>query len=93
MPAVQCSPRTGTTEALSERSLRTRIRKELRHVDKTQRGELGRVRDEDFEIVEAIQKRAYELYEQRNKEDGHDVEDWFQAEKEVRAKKHRAAAA
>jgi Protein of unknown function (DUF2934) len=56
-------------------------------------GELGRVRDEDFEIVEAIQKRAYELYEQRNKEDGHDVEDWFQAEEEVRAKKHRAAAA
>ena len=51
------------------------------------------VRDEDFEIVEAIRKRAYELYEQRGKEDGHDMEDWVQAEEEVRAKKHRTAAA
>ena len=29
--------------------------------------------------------RAYELYEQRGKEDGHDWEDWLRAEQEVRA--------
>jgi len=56
-------------------------------------GELGGVRDEDFELAEAIRIRAYELYEQRDKEDGHDLEDWFQAEEEVRGKKHRTAAA
>ena len=56
-------------------------------------GELGRVPDEDLELAEAIRKRAYELYEQRDREDGHDLEDWLQAEEEVRGKKHRAAAA
>jgi hypothetical protein len=30
-----------------------------------------------------IQLRAYELYEQRGREHGHDVEDWLQAETEV----------
>ena len=32
---------------------------------------------------EQIQLRAYELYEQRGREDGHHVEDWLQAETEV----------
>ena len=30
---------------------------------------------------EQIEKRAYELYLERGKEDGHDVEDWLAAEK------------
>jgi len=30
-----------------------------------------------------IQTRAYELYEQRGREDGHELEDWLQAEGEV----------
>jgi hypothetical protein len=30
-----------------------------------------------------VQVRAYELYEQRGKEDGHDLEDWLQAEAEL----------
>lgn len=30
-----------------------------------------------------IHVRAYELYEQRGREDGHDVEDWLQAETEI----------
>jgi len=29
-----------------------------------------------------IRRRAYELYEQREREDGHDVEDWLRAEEE-----------
>jgi hypothetical protein len=30
-----------------------------------------------------IRRRAYELYEQRGKEDGRDVDDWLQAESEL----------
>ena len=30
-----------------------------------------------------IERRAYELYELRGKEDGHDLEDWLQAETEA----------
>jgi Protein of unknown function (DUF2934) len=32
----------------------------------------------------AIARRAYELYESRGGEHGHDLEDWLQAETEVR---------
>ena len=31
----------------------------------------------------AIARRAYELFETRNREHGHDWEDWFQAESEL----------
>jgi len=30
-----------------------------------------------------VARRAYELYENRGREDGHDLEDWFRAEAEV----------
>ena len=36
---------------------------------------------------EIIRKRAYELFEQRGYEHGHDMDDWLQAEAEVTAKK------
>ncbi len=32
-----------------------------------------------------IQQRAYEIYVQRGRSDGHDVEDWLQAEREILA--------
>jgi len=32
---------------------------------------------------EQIRRRAYELYEQRGREDGHELSDWVQAESEV----------
>ena len=31
-----------------------------------------------------IARRAYDLYLARGREDGHDVEDWMQAERELR---------
>src|SRR5260221_3585022 len=31
-----------------------------------------------------IARRAYELYEQRDREDGHDIDDWLQAERDLR---------
>ncbi len=37
------------------------------------------------QISHDVAVRAYELYEQRGKEDGHDWEDWLRAEQEVRA--------
>ena len=36
---------------------------------------------------ELIRKRAYELFEQRGYENGHDVDDWLQAETELTEKK------
>jgi hypothetical protein len=34
-------------------------------------------------LEEQIRCRAYELYEARGREDGHDTEDWFRAESEM----------
>ena len=33
--------------------------------------------------IEAIQRRAFDLFRQRNFEPGHDLEDWFRAEREL----------
>ncbi len=40
-----------------------------------------------------IRTRAYELYEQRGREDGHDREDWLQAEAELSTQKRKGIAA
>jgi len=40
-----------------------------------------------------IQQRAYELYEQRGRTDGHDLEDWLQAEREIKGTQTNSAAA
>jgi Ala-tRNA(Pro) deacylase len=42
---------------------------------------------------EAVARRAYELYAQRGREDGHALEDWLAAEAEVRRGRTRAKAA
>ena len=34
-------------------------------------------------LEEEIRRRAYELYEERGREDGHDVDDWLHAEAEI----------
>ena len=44
-------------------------------------------------IEQQIQKRAYELYEQRGKTDGHDLDDWLQAECEIKGTQANAATA
>jgi Protein of unknown function (DUF2934) len=41
---------------------------------------------------ERIRLRAYELYEARGGEDGHDVEDWLEAKAEIDGWSERAAA-
>lgn len=40
-----------------------------------------------------IRRRAYELYEERGREDGRDFEDWLRAEEELTNKKSRTVAA
>lgn len=48
------------------------------------------------ESREALQKRirirAYQLYEQRRREDGHDLDDWVQAESEELERRKKIAA-
>jgi hypothetical protein len=36
-------------------------------------------------MVESIRSRAYALYEARGREDGHDLENWLLAEKQIAA--------
>ena len=45
------------------------------------------------DIEQRIRRRAYELYEQRGREDGRDLEDWLQAEEEIKQTRTRSVAA
>lgn len=45
------------------------------------------------EMVKLIQARAHELFEQRGREEGHDLDDWLQAEREVTQASAEAKAA
>jgi hypothetical protein len=45
------------------------------------------------ERLEKIRQRAYELYEARGREEGHDFDDWLQAEAETEALEVRKAKA
>jgi len=42
----------------------------------------------DEPTFEQVQMRAYEIYIQRGRQDGLDLEDWFQAEKELKTSGH-----
>jgi hypothetical protein len=45
------------------------------------------------EQQERIRERAYELYEQRGGENGHDCDDWLQAESEITGERKKSVAA
>ena len=47
---------------------------------------------QEFELEYQIRVRAYQLYEERGREDGHEKEDWLRAEEEITSKKTRTAA-
>lgn len=42
---------------------------------------------------EQVRRRAFELYEQREREHGHDLDDWLQAESELAPQQTKAVAA
>jgi DUF2934 family protein len=44
-------------------------------------------------IKRQIQQRAYALYEQRGSADGHELDDWLQAEREIKGQRANAATA
>ena len=44
-------------------------------------------------IEQQIQRRAYELYEQRGRAHGHELDDWLQAECEIKGTHANAATA
>jgi DUF2934 family protein len=46
----------------------------------------------DPDLEQEIRLRAYALYEERGREDGHDLDDWLRAEAEHKAKTLTAAA-
>ena len=43
------------------------------------------------DVLEQIARRAYELYVWRGREDGHDLDDWLQAEAEIKGETAKAA--
>jgi hypothetical protein len=45
------------------------------------------------DVQEQIRRRAYEFYQERGREDGHDLADWLQAESEVTRPRSKARAA
>ena len=45
------------------------------------------------ELQEQIRRRAHELYEQRGRNDGHELDDWLQAESEVTQQKAKGVGA
>jgi hypothetical protein len=49
--------------------------------------------NEPQELEQRIRERAYELYEARGQEEGHELEDWYRAKEEIINKKFRTASA
>ncbi len=61
--------------------------------DDNTRKRVTSLRGEPQDIEEEIRRRAYQLYELRGREDGHDLDDWLRAEDEVRRQIARTVAA
>jgi hypothetical protein len=45
------------------------------------------------EFEHQIRQRAYELYEEGGRQDGHELDNWLRAKEEITEKKARAASA
>ena len=45
------------------------------------------------DLQEQIRRRAYGLYERRGRDEGHELDDWLQAESEVTQQKAKTVAA
>jgi Protein of unknown function (DUF2934) len=43
-----------------------------------------------IDTQEQVRCRAFEIYEQRGREDGHDLDDWLQAEAELVSQRSKA---
>ena len=50
------------------------------------------VTDDPQDLKSQIRQRAFELYQERGREDGHELDDWLLAEEEITSQKIRLAA-
>ena len=82
MPRAK-SPRNGSRK-VTEMSVVTPISTEITPSPSNGYGNTNELQDE-------IRRRAYELYQERGCEPGHEVEDWFEAERQVMAKLQQIA--
>ena len=48
--------------------------------------------DDPQGLKSQIRQRAFELYQERGRDDGHELDDWLLAEEEITSKKSRTAA-
>jgi hypothetical protein len=88
------------TDAASEKLAadEQRIAEELKHHQATQHGHSQILTAKtpatqpSQNLEEEIRGRAHELYEERGRGDGHDLDDWFRAEAEITAKNVKIAA-
>lgn len=83
------------TDAASEKLAadEQRIAEELKKHQATQHARSLLATEPDQNLEEEIRRRAYELYEERGRDDGHDLEDWLRAEAEITSMAARKAAA
>jgi oligoendopeptidase F len=51
--------------------------------EKTKSASVTPITDQIFNLDEEIRRRAYELYEKRGRDDGHELDDWLRAEAEL----------
>jgi hypothetical protein len=63
------------------------------HPTSTPRQEPTQVTKSTPDLQEQIRRRAYGLYEQRGRDEGHELDDWLQAESEVTQQKAKTVAA
>lgn len=59
----------------------------------TKRSERAGTIPDPIQLEKQIRLRAYALYESRGREDGHELDDWLQAETEIVGRQERANAA
>jgi hypothetical protein len=64
-----------------------------RHTTPTPIRTISQTTESTSELQEQVRRRAYELYEQRGRDDGHELEDWLQAESEMTQQKAKTAVA
>jgi len=67
--------------------------KESPHAKRSYKKPPSKAVSQPEQLEDQIRERAYELYESRGREDGHDLEDWLCAEEEIAREKVRSIAA
>lgn len=83
-------PRAKTATNGSPRAKKTAVRPENGHSIVAPEMTQGAI---PAEVESEIRRRAYELYEKRGCEPGHEHEDWVVAEREVLARHHQLTTA